>query len=235
MDREGRRMLETIERSRLSDAVARKIKQYITARSLKPGDRLPTEHSLAEQLGVSRISIREATKALEFVGLLDARPGRGITVGRVDMGRVSEYLGFHLAINDYPPLQLIETRIVIETGGLPHAARRMAEDPGLYDRLRDQVDRSRGTRDLQEWIDLDIAFHRALLEASGLAPLVAFNDLLQIFFQRFRESVKKAEWKRGVESHLRMIDCLRDQRLAEACDEMRRHIESHKERVGVRA
>ncbi|MFO0843574.1 MAG: GntR family transcriptional regulator [Gemmataceae bacterium] len=228
-------MLETIERSRLSDAVARKIKQYIAARGLRAGDRLPTEHSLAEQLGVSRISIREATKALEFLGILEARPGRGTTVGRVDMGRVSEFLGFHLAINNYPPLQLIETRIVLETGGLPHAARRMAEDPGLYRRLREQVDGARGARDLQEWIDLDIAFHRALLEVSGLAPLVAFNDLLQIFFQRFRESVKKAEWRRGVESHLRVIDHLRDQRLAEACDEMRRHIDSHKDRMGARA
>jgi GntR family transcriptional regulator, transcriptional repressor for pyruvate dehydrogenase complex len=227
--------LEVIERSRLSDAVARKIKQYIAAGGLAPGDRLPTEHALAEQLGVSRVSVREVTKALEFLGILEARPGRGITVGRLDMGRVSEFLGFHLAINHYPAIPLIETRIVIETGGLPYAARRMAEDPTIYDRLQGLVERFRGTRELQGWIDLDIAFHRALLEASGLGPLVAFNDLLQVFFQRFRESVKKAEWKRGIDSHQRIIDSLREQDLTAACEELRRHIESHKERVGVRS
>jgi GntR family transcriptional repressor for pyruvate dehydrogenase complex len=226
-------MLEVIERSRLSDAVARQIKQHIVAHGLKPGDRLPTEHALAEQLGVSRISVREATKALEFVGLLEARPGRGITVGRLDLARLGEFLGFHLAINPSPPLPLIETRIVIETGGLPYAARRMEEDPAVHDRLAGLVERSRGARDVQEWIDLDIAFHRALLEASGLAPLVAFNDLLQVFFQRFRESVKKAEWKRGVESHRRILDLLRTRQPTLACDELRRHIESHKDRMGV--
>ena len=74
---------------------------------------------------------------------------------------------------------------------MPYTARRMADDPAVYESLREQVERSRGTRDLQTWIDLDIAFHRMLLDASGLAPLVAFNDLLQIFFQRFRESVRR--------------------------------------------
>jgi GntR family transcriptional regulator, transcriptional repressor for pyruvate dehydrogenase complex len=226
-------MLEVIERSRLSDTVARKIKQYIADQSLKPGDRLPTEHALAEQLGVSRISVREATKALEFVGVIETRPGRGITVGHLDMARISEFLGFHLTINQYPPLPLIQTRIIIETGALPHAAQRMAEDPAIYHRLHALVERFRGTNDLQEWIDLDIAFHRALLEASGLGPLVAFNDLLQIFFQQFRESLKKAEWKRGIDSHQRIIDFLRDQQVSQACDELRRHIESHKNRMGV--
>jgi DNA-binding FadR family transcriptional regulator len=226
-------MLEVLERSRLSDAVARSIRQYIAARGLRPGDRLPTEHALAEQLGVSRISVREATKALEFVGIVEAKPGRGLTVGQLDMGRISEVLGFHLAVHRYPPLALLETRIVVETGGLPYAARRIAADPAIHDRLQEMVERSRRTRELQEWIDQDIGFHRALLEASGLSPLVAFNDLLQAFFQRFRESVKKAEWKRGVESHQRIIDSLREQDLPRACDELRRHIESHKERVGV--
>lgn len=225
-------MLEVIERSRLSDVVAKKIKQYITARGLKPGDRLPTEHAFAEQLGVSRISVREAIKALEFLGILDSRPGRGIIVSRIDMERVSEFLGFHIAMNQYPVDQLIDTRIVIETGAFRHTARRMKADPAIYDSLQKIVKRFRGTSELQEWIDLDIEFHRTLLDASGLAPLVAFNDLLQIFFQTFRESVKKAEWKEGTVSHQRIIDLLQQQKPTQAADEMRRHIESHKSRIG---
>jgi GntR family transcriptional regulator, transcriptional repressor for pyruvate dehydrogenase complex len=225
-------MLDVIDRPRLREVVAKKIKDFIAGRGLKPGDRLPTEHALAGRLGVSRISVREATKALEFLGFLEAKPGRGLTVGRLDIGRVSEFLGFHMAISQFPPDQLIDTRIVIETGGLAYAARRMADDPTLYEQLKDLVERFREARTLQEWINLDIAFHRALLDASGVAPLVAFNDLLQVFFQRFRESVKKAEWKRGIESHRRIIDLLRAQKLDLACDELRHHIESHRGRMG---
>ena len=73
--------------------------------------------------------------------------------------------------------------------------------------------------------------HIHVLEESGLIPLVAFGDLLQIFFQRFRESVKRGEWKRGIESHQRMLDFLRQNDLPGACDILRRHIESHKLRM----
>jgi DNA-binding FadR family transcriptional regulator len=225
-------MLEAIERPRLREVVAERIKDYISGHGLKPGDRLPTEHALADRLGVSRLSIREATKALEFLGFLEAKPGRGLTVGRLDLGRVSDFLGFHLAISQYPPDQLIATRVVIETGGLPYAARRMADDPTIYDRLNELADRFEGAKTLQEWVDLDIAFHRALLDASGVKPLTAFNDLLQVFFRRFRESVKKAEWKRGIQSHRRIIDLLREQQVALAADELRTHIESHTRRTG---
>ncbi len=224
-------MAPVLERRNLSEQVAERIKEYILDHGLKPGDRLPTEHDLADRFGVSRISIREATKALAFIGIINAAPRRGLSVGQVNMHRVSEFLGFHLAINNYPPVQLIETRIVIETGGLPHAAKRMASQPELYERLCDLNAQLRVTKKLEAWIALDIAFHRELLDASGLKPLVAFNDLLDLFFRRFRESVKKAEWAAGVEGHQRLIDALRDGELSLACDELREHIESHKNRV----
>lgn len=224
-------MVQALARRNLSDQVAERLKEYILENGLKPGDRLPTEHALAERFGVSRISIREATRALAFIGILDAAPRRGLSVGRVDMHRVSEFLGFHLAINDYPPEQLIETRIVIETGGLPHALKQIAQHPPIFDRLCDLNDQLRDAKEIGTWIELDIAFHRELLDASGLKPLVAFNDLLDLFFRRFRESVKQAEWAPGIESHRRLIDALRDGELQTACDELREHIESHKRRV----
>ena len=78
---------------------------------------------------------------------------------------------------------------------------------------------------------MDIQFHRSLLEASGLQPLVAFGDLLHIFFQRFRESVNKAGWKAGVESHQLIVDELAKGHVEAATAELRKHIESHKERL----
>lgn len=225
-------MLDLVERQNLSDVVADKIRQYIVDNRLKPGDRLPTEHELADRFGVSRISLREATRALGFLGILDARPGRGLTVSRVNMGRVTEFLGFHMAINDYPPGQLIETRIVIETGGLPHVLQRMRKDPAIYESLNGLVAELRSARSLKKWIELDIAFHRLLLASSGLEPLLAFNDLLEIFFRRFRESVKKGDWKRGNESHQLIIDALRDGELETARNRLSSHIGSHRKQGG---
>lgn len=101
------------------------------------------------------------------------------------------------------------------------------------DRFEEIDDGLRRARALKRWVELDIAFHRLLVESSGLSPLLSFNDLLAAFFRRFRESVKKTEWKAGIESHQRIIDALRASKMAEAREELRRHVESHRERLEV--
>lgn len=227
-------MLESVARSKLRDVVTTRLKSYIVGENLKPGDRLPTETELANRFGVSRLSLREATKSLEFLGILEAKPGRGLTLGRVNMDRVTEYLGFHPAMHDVTPDKLIGTRVVIETGVLPYVAERMKHDHSLHARLNALNDQLRQASRLQHWVDLDIAFHRELISASGLTPLGAFNDLLVVFFQRFRASVKKAEWRLGIESHQRIIDSLRVQDVTRATDELRHHIESHQGRQASR-
>jgi DNA-binding FadR family transcriptional regulator len=225
--------LKTLPKRKIRDVVAERLKSFIVDKGLEPGDRLPTETELAETFGVNRLSLREATKSLEFLGIVESRTGVGLTVGQIDFNRMTDHLGFHPALHRADPLQLIDSRIIIETGVLPHVARRMGEDESLYSSLQEIVDRFGTARKLQTWIDFDIEFHRALIEASGLAPLVAFGDLLQVFFRRFRDSVKMAEWKSGTASHQRIIDHLRDQNVEQATEELRKHIESHKHRQGV--
>ncbi len=223
-------MIEVIERSKLRDVVLNRLRKYIVDASLKPGDRLPTETELASRFGVSRLSLREATKSLELLGIVEARPGRGLTVGHVDLNRVTEYLGFHPALQNVAPDVLINTRLVIETGVLPYVARRMSDDPSIHGRLDAINGGLRQARDVQRWVESDIAFHRELIAASGLLPLSAFNEVLAVFFKRFRESIKKAEWARGIESHRLIIDALRDGRLGDAEALLRVHIESHRHR-----
>jgi len=225
-------MLRTIKRPKLRDVVTDHLKRYIQDERLKPGDRLPTETELADRLGVSRLSLREATKALEFLGIVEAKPGRGLTVGRMDMDRVTACLGFHPALQDANPQVLIDTRIVIETGILPSLAQRMGKDASIHTRLSAINAELKQAKTLQRWTELDLAFHRCLLESSGLAPLMAFSDVLAAFFRRFRESVKKAEWSGGVACHQQIIDELRAGRVEKAGQCLRSHIESHKLRAG---
>ena len=67
--------MESVKRRNLSEVIANRIKDFIIANKLKPGDRLPTEAELAEQFGVSRVTVREATTALGFLGVLQSAPG----------------------------------------------------------------------------------------------------------------------------------------------------------------
>jgi DNA-binding FadR family transcriptional regulator len=223
--------MQTLRRPKVRDQATDQIKQFIIKQKLAPGDRLPTETQLAETFGISRLSVREATKSLEFLGILESKTGVGLTVGRIDMQRVTKHLGFHAGLLDADFRQLIDSRVVLETGVLPYVARRMAADAAIEVNLRNLSSRIRSARDLKTRIDLDVQFHHSLLEASGLQPLVAFGDLLDAFFQRFHDSLKKADWKSGLASHDRIIDHLAAAHIDDATVEVRMHIESHKERI----
>lgn len=226
-------MARSVERVKLRDVAARGVRSLITERGLRPGDRLPTETELAARFGVSRPILREATKSLEFLGLLEARPGRGLTVGRVDLSHVRELIGSHPALVGVSARELIDSRVLIETGVLPQVARNMKADGGIHDRLRGINDRLATATAVGDWIELDIAFHRELISSSGLGPMMAVGDVLTVFFQRFRESVEHAAWPGGVASHSKIIDSLRAGRVRDAERELRTHIESHRAYTGV--
>ena len=214
-----------------SEMVAASLREYILKNGLKPGDRLPTEGELAELYGVSRVSVRAATNALSFLGIVDAAPRRGLTVGNISMKRISKYLGFHFAVSDYPMEELIDTRIVIETGGLGHLAQRMAADANVYENLNEINDRLRHTKRMRNWIQHDISFHHSLVASTGLNALAAFNDLVQVFFQRFREDFPQSFWEKGVQDHQQIIDALRDGKPDRAAERLTKHIGSHRDRV----
>lgn len=227
-------MLVNLKRPKIRDQVVEQIKGFIVDGKLVPGDRLPTESEMAQSFGVSRLSVREATKALEFLGIVESKAGVGLTVGEIDLAQVTSHLEFYPALHRVDPLQLIESRVVVETGVLPHVARRMAADPQIYLSFQAIMKEFESTRDLPAWIELDIQFHRALLEASGLSPLMAFGDLLRVFFQRFRNSVNRAGWEEAIQGHQRIIDRLRDQDVPGAAAELKSHIESHKQQATTR-
>lgn len=223
--------MRPVKRTTLSEQVVAQIKQYIVQHNLKPGDRLPTEQELADLLGVSRISVREATKSLSFLGIVQAAPRRGLTLGEVDMDRVTKYLGFHFALSGYSKLHLLQARMVIEIGSLPFAMERMDEDPGVHRRLMELIEKLDQAKTPDEFIEGDIVFHRALVEGSGIEPLVAFTDLLHVFFREFRESVVPEGLRSGNQSHRRIVEALRNHRPETAQKELRLHLGHYRKQL----
>lgn len=235
----GRRVLEksdtekrfaVIAKPRMRDQIAEQIRGLIIAERLQPGDRLPTETEMAERFGVSRLTVREATKALEFLGILRSKTGVGLTVGELDWQKMTHHLGFHASLHQVDADELIDSRVIVETGIIPYVMRRIEQEPQILARLQDLVAQLRDATDLQTRVEVDLQFHRTLLEASGLAPMIAFGEMLQVFFQKFRDSVKKAGWEEAVASHQRIVDSLKSQKPAKAIAELKQHIENHRRR-----
>jgi DNA-binding FadR family transcriptional regulator len=137
------------------------------------------------------------------------------------MERLIEHLRVRGGLLEADPLQLIDNRVIAETGVLPNVARWMKEDSAIETRLRDLVEKFRSARDLKTWIELDIQFHHSLLDASGLQPLVAFGDLLHNFFHRFRESINRSGWKADIESRQPIVNESANGRVLTALAELR--------------
>src|SRR4051812_24122695 len=74
----------TVTRDALPDQIAARVIALITERHLNPGDRLPPERELAQAMGVSRSSLREALRALSLLGVTEMRQGDGTYLTALD-------------------------------------------------------------------------------------------------------------------------------------------------------
>ncbi|SDY28422.1 transcriptional regulator, GntR family [Saccharopolyspora shandongensis] len=151
---------------RLPDVVAERLQRDLLEQRLRPGDRLPTEPQLVERYGVSRTVIREAGRILEQRGLVDIRPGRGMTVSTPDGSAIAQHYSLMLGMNAMTFQQLMEIRLIIEVEvAALAAARRTEEDLGD---LRASLERAeRHADDYQVCLEEDMRFHEIVTRAGG--------------------------------------------------------------------
>ena len=133
-------MFDKVVKSTVPGQVIEQIKELLVKGELKRGDRLPPERQLADMLGVSRPSLREALRALEYAGMLETRVGEGIFVADGDSIMMNNLLMLHL-IKQYALEEMIEVRKVLETSNVRFAVLR-ARDEDLA-ALKDILEQSR--------------------------------------------------------------------------------------------
>src|SRR5919202_3143584 len=159
---------------RTHEAVLRHVECLLLAGELAPGDRLPAERVLAEQLGVSRPTVREALKVLEALGVV-ASPGSGRGSASVVVTRPGAAMGaalrLHVAAAGLPVADLVETRVLLESASVAALARRVAtEGDGVLARPRALLAAmAEPALPAGEFHALDSAFHVAIADAAGNA------------------------------------------------------------------
>jgi DNA-binding FadR family transcriptional regulator len=116
--------------ARASSHVIAQIRGAILSGALRPGDRLPAERELAQQFGVSRVTLRDALRALEAQGLVRVKVGGqgGPYVAEPDIALLSESIGTHLQLRGTTFAELAEARQALETTAARLAAQRATPD-----------------------------------------------------------------------------------------------------------
>lgn len=216
---------------RLSDSIARDLENRILEGSLRPGERLPGERELAEQLGVSRPSLREALQKLASKGLVRTRQGGGTVVtDRLQAGFVDPWRDM---LTGHPALQadLLEFRHMLEAQAAELAAQRANDfDLKRIDAAFEALERAYGGDDLDACVQSDVDFHQAIAEASHNVLIAHLSASLH---QLVREHVARnlgylrsrpVQWQQLRDQHRAIWEATRARRGPQAADAARSHL-----------
>lgn len=172
---------------KLSTAVTRQIEKLILQGILRPGERLPAERDLAEKLGVSRPSLREAVAELQAKGLLSARAGAGIYVADVLGSAFSDALIRLFAEHDEAVFDYIGFRRDLEGLAACRAARLGSDtDLQVIQTIMDKMEAAHKKTNPADEARLDAEFHMAIIEASHNVIML---HMMRSMFQLLREGV----------------------------------------------
>ncbi|WP_126978294.1 FadR/GntR family transcriptional regulator [Frigidibacter oleivorans] len=176
-----------VETAKLSDSVVRQIELLILQGILRPGERLPAERELAERLGVSRPSLREALAELQAAGLVVSRPGAGVFVAEVLGNAFSPALIRLFASHDEAVSDYLDFRRDLEGLAAERAARLGSDtDLKVVAAVLARMETAHAKRNPEEEAALDAQFHMAILEASHNVVLL---HMMRSMFDLLREGV----------------------------------------------
>ena len=189
---------------RLSDRVADDILTMITIeKRFLPGEKLPNENRMAEELGISRTTLREAVRILAANGVVEIQRGRGTYV-RKDLkldekGALSTLGCIKTDIRD-----LYEVRLIVEPEAAFLAAQRAGEDEIRHIALLG-TEIERAVSENRDRTEIERSFHKAIAKATHNEFM---NKLMPVIYQAIDQGVRLSVQNQKVVS-----DTLQDHRL----------------------
>jgi len=122
-------MFEPVKNEKIYKMAVRQVISLIENGKLAPGEKLPPERELARILSVSRTSVRQAITVMEEMGFLETRHGEGtfVVTDREDQ-EIAQTFAQHLVNLQLTPLELLETRLVVECPVARCCAERASDD-----------------------------------------------------------------------------------------------------------
>lgn len=227
-------------RMRNHQVVSAWLQQELAAGRLAIGSRLPGERAMAEQLRISRASVREGTRVLEALGVVRAGVGSGPQAGTVITGNpalaLDSALRLHVASTHLPVGDIVETRLLLETWAAAHAS---PGSPSLERaaRLLDEMDQHDDGP--AGFLERDALFHVALAEAAGNVLVGAMMGSLRGSIEDYTQRLTAGlpDWAATSErlrrEHRAVLDAVLAGDGGRAAELVRDHIEGFYRESGV--
>lgn len=222
-------MFKEIPQKKIYLQILEQIKENIMNGNLKSGDRLPSERQWAEQLGVSRASIRESIRALEMIGLVICQQGEGNFIAENFENTLTQPLTIMFWLSKGKVNEIQELRRALETEAAKLAAKNITPDKlALLESLCHdiEIESDEATR-----AELDKMFHYEIAMASEntLIKNVLFSSstLIETFIKNIRVAILLEE-SRGTlinEQHRKVLKALKEKEPLKAAFAMSEHMD----------
>lgn len=223
---------------RISTAVAvvNYFRGLILKGHMKPGDTIPSERSLMEELGISRFSLREGLARLNALGIIDVRHGKASCVcDSVSASALTDvFLPLFSSPNPGPKLRmffdLIHARIILEKAMFSKAAElRTGKDLKVLQQILDKA--AENFDDTDQFAELDYQFHQEVGRIANNRILSAMQEMLHINVQNFiRTNVRnRSSRKRSFEDHKKLFECIKNRQTVRVESMIEEHIETCRE------
>lgn len=181
---------------RAADEIAQQIRREIGAGRLKPGSKLPAERALAQELGVSRNTLREAVRSLEQAGLVELKKGAhgGIFVTRHNGDSIVTGMLDLYRLGGITPRQLTLARLWIEPIIVREACRRATPaDIALLEDNIAQAWEAAQANEFEKKFTLHHEFHRILARIAGNPIMLVIIDGLIAVLVEFIEKIGRGD------------------------------------------
>lgn len=216
-----------IQHQRLYEQVISYIQENIEKDIFQIGEKLPTERSLAEQLNVSRGTLRDAFRVLESRGVIETRPGAGRILMKPIDSNISAGENILVELKKSEIIDLLEARELLEVGMCSLVCARITDEElqeieDILQRQKDEDDFSSSTY-----------FHLALAAACNNNVLENFIKLNMHLIKEVRDQnfTNKTHQTNAVEEHLELLNAIKERDIIKSEQAVRRHFENMRKRL----
>jgi DNA-binding FadR family transcriptional regulator len=225
MENPKRINVESVNRNTLSKQVTERIVELLRSGQLQPGDKLPTEMQLMEDLNVSRPVLREALSSLETLGIIHRKTREGTFISN----KISSHpFSVMLALASNNLKAIVEARMALELGLVTLAAEKISAEN--LARLKDTIEIIEKSED-NHYSQADEEFHRIIALSADNPVVEGMIDSLIITHKKIDSEIKVRQKELTLEHHQAIYDALVKRDPMEAFQKLYLHLEYVRRKV----
>ncbi len=213
-------MPKIIKKLKMADFVIDEIKNMLLDGRLKEGDKLPNQIDFALQLGVSRLSLREALHTLQMKGVIVQSPKKGTTIISGNPNNWFNAVDTPLLSDVKATMELLKARSVIELAVADELNNNIdSNDINALSSLLDEMEIAFNEDDFKNYVKLDIDFHTILVKTSKNRYLInmymtLYNQIVQFMSESFLVHPNRSNY--SIEEHTEIVKNLKESKLEDA-------------------